>query len=264
MGDWKSIRHWHPQRSTVTVLCRLVLLSMLAMTIPVAGAAQFDVLIRNGVVYDGTGAAGRVENVAISKDRIVAVGDPSSARAALEIDARGMAVAPGFINVLSWANESLIQDGRSQSEIRQGVTLEVLGEGESMGPLNDSMRKDLQAQQADIHYPVTWRKLSEYLNYLVNRGISPNVASFVGASTLRIHEIGYADRPPSPAELSRMCALVQEAMEEGALGLSSALIYAPGFYAKTDELIALAKVAARYDGIYISHIRSEAPACWKL
>jgi N-acyl-D-amino-acid deacylase len=222
-----------------------------------AQAAQFDVLIRNGTIYDGSGAPGKPGMVAFVQDRLVPIEDSASAQGKLEIDARGLAVAPGFINMLSWANESLVADGRSESDIRQGVTLEVLGEGESMGPLNERMRKDLEAQQGDIRFPVTWRTLAEYLNSLVERGVSPNVASFVGAATLRIHEIGYADRAPTPEELARMCDLARQAMEEGALGLSSALIYAPGFYARTEELVALAKVAARYDGLYISHLRSE-------
>ena len=227
------------------------------MSRTVDAAEMFDVLIRNGAIYDGSGAAPAMGNVAIKGDRIAAVGQIKDATAKIEIDAKGLAVAPGFINMLSWANESLIADGRSQGDIRQGVTLEILGEGESMGPLNEKMQRNYAAQQGDIKYPVNWRTLGEYLNQLVQRGISPNVASFVGATTLRIHEIGYTDRPPTAAELSRMCDLAREAMEEGALGLSSSLIYAPAFYAKTDELIALSKVAAKYDGIYISHIRSE-------
>src|SRR5207302_206439 len=158
---------------------------------------------------------------------------------------------------LSWATESLLQDGRSQSDIRQGVTLEVMGEGESMGPLNDAMKKEMVESQGDIKFDIRWRTLGEYLDYLARRGISCNVASFVGATTVRIHELGYIDRPPTPEELERMKRLVRQAMEEGALGVGSSLIYAPAFYAKTDELIALAKVASEYNGMYISHIRSE-------
>ena len=236
---------------------RLCFLLSLLVTATAHTAETFDLLIRNGTIYDGSGNTPIDGAVAIDGDRVAAVGKLDNARGKREIDAKGMAVAPGFINMLSWANESLIADGRSQSEIRQGVTLEVMGEGESMGPLNDKMRRNLEAQQGDIKYPVTWQTLAEFLEHLVKRGISPNVASFVGATTLRIHEIGYADRPPTPEELSRMCDLAAQAMEQGALGVSSALIYAPGFYAKTDELIALAKVAAKYDGLYVSHIRSE-------
>src|SRR5207247_412132 len=188
---------------------------------------------------------------------MAAAGKVGQARGKVEIDAQGLAVAPGFINMLSWANESLIQDGRSQSDIRQGVTLEVMGEGESMGPLNGAMKKEMVERQGDIHFEVRWTTLGEYLDYLVQRGISCNVSSFVGATTVRIHEIGYADRPPTPAELERMKKLVRQGMEEGALGLGSSLIYAPAFYAKTDELVALAKVASEYGGVYISHIRSE-------
>jgi N-acyl-D-aspartate/D-glutamate deacylase len=235
----------------------LLVCSTLCLFIQSSLAADVDLLIRNGTIYDGTGSPGRVGDLAITSDRIASVASGESLRAKTEIDARGLAIAPGFINMLSWANESLIADGRSQSDIRQGVTLEIMGEGESAGPLNESMRKDFEAQQADIRFPVTWHTLDEYLRHLVDRGISPNVASFVGATTLRIHEIGYTDRAPTVAELARMCDLAREAMEQGALGISSALIYAPGFYAKTDELTALAKVAARYNGMYISHMRSE-------
>ncbi len=216
-----------------------------------------DVIIRGGTVYDGTGAKGIVTDVAIDGDRITVVGNLSGSRAAREIDAHGLAVAPGFINMLSWANESLIEDGRAMSDIMQGVTLEVMGEGDSMGPLNDSMKKEAVEQQGDIKYEIAWTTLGEYLDYIVKRGIAPNVASFVGATTVRIHEVGYADRAPTPAELERMQALVRQAMEEGALGVGSALIYAPAFYAKTDELIALARAASPYGGTYISHMRSE-------
>jgi N-acyl-D-amino-acid deacylase len=195
--------------------------------------------------------------VAIRGDKIVAIGNLAGAVAKVEIDARGLAVAPGFINMLSWATDSLIEDGRSQSDLRQGVTLEVMGEGESMGPLNGKMKKALRDAQGDIKYKVAWTTLGEYLEFLVRRGVSCNVASFFGATTARIHEIGYADRPPTPKELERMKQLVRQAMEEGAMGVASALIYTPAFYAKTDELIALAKVAAEYDGMYISHLRSE-------
>ena len=220
-------------------------------------SATYDVVIRNGSIYDGGGGKPFAGDVAVKGDTIAAVGKLGQGRGRVEIDAQGLAVAPGFINMLSWANESLIQDGRSQSDIRQGVTLEVMGEGESMGPLNGAMKKEMVERQGDIHFEVRWTTLGEYLDYLVQRGISCNVSSFVGATTVRIHEIGYADRPPTPAELERMKKLVRQGMEEGALGLGSSLIYAPAFYAKTDELIALAKVASEYGGVYISHIRSE-------
>ncbi len=159
--------------------------------------------------------------------------------------------------MLSWATESLLADGRAQSDIRQGVTLEVMGEGGSMGPLNDAMKKEMVEQQGDIKYPVTWTTLGEYLDQVAARGIAPNVASFVGATTVRVHELGYANRPPTPEELARMRELVDQAMEEGALGVGSSLIYAPAFYAKTDELVALCEEAAKYGGMYISHMRSE-------
>jgi N-acyl-D-amino-acid deacylase len=219
--------------------------------------AQYDLLIRNGTLYDGSGKDPVTGDVAVNGQSIAAVGKLGDARGKTEIDAQGLAVAPGFINVLSWATESLIQDGRSQSGIRQGVTLEIFGEGESLGPLNEQMKKELKELQGDIKYDISWTTLNEYLEHLVKRGVSCNVASFIGATTVRIHELGYADRAPTAAELERMKELVRQAMKEGALGVGSSLIYAPAFYAKTDELIALCKVAAEYNGMYISHIRSE-------
>ncbi len=218
---------------------------------------DYDVVIRGGTVYDGSGGAPTVADVGIAGDTVAAIGSLADASGRVEIDAAGMAVAPGFINMLSWATESLIEDGRSQSDIRQGVTLEVFGEGWSMGPLNDRMKEEALEQQGDIRYEIEWTTLGEYLDYLVARGVSTNVASFVGATTIRIHVLGYEDRAPERAELEQMRALVRQAMEEGAVGLGSSLIYPPAFYAETDELIELAKVAADYDGMYISHMRSE-------
>ncbi len=219
--------------------------------------AEYAAVIRGGMVYDGDGGEPYQADIAIVGDRIAEVGDLSGARGHLEIDARGLAVAPGFVNMLSWATESLIEDGRSESDIRQGVTLEIFGEGNSMGPLNDQMKRDLVDQQGDIRYPVQWTTLGEYLEFLEKRGVSPNVASFVGATTVRIHELGRDDRRPSAEELGRMQDLVRAAMEEGALGVGSSLIYAPAFYADTAELIALCQAAAPYGGVYISHMRSE-------
>ncbi len=217
----------------------------------------YDVVIRGGTIYDGSGAEPFVGDVAIRNDTIAFIGTQVDRRGRTEIDATGMAVTPGFINMLSWATESLIEDGLSQGNIRQGVTLEVFGEGWSMGPLNETMKQDEKEQQGDIKFEIAWTTLSEYLEHLVARGISPNVASFVGATTVRIHEVGHEDREPTQEELERMRALVRQAMEDGALGVGSSLIYAPAFYAKTPELIALAQVAREYDGMYISHIRSE-------
>src|ERR1017187_3040418 len=218
---------------------------------------DYDLIIRNGTIYDGSGRPLAKGDLALNGEAIAAIGQLRGAHGRTELDARGLAVAPGFINMLSWANRSLLEDGRSQSDIRQGVTLEVLGEGSSMGPLTDTMKRQMREQQGDIKYAIEWTTLAEYLDHLVQRGVSCNVASFVGANTVRVHEIGYADRPPMPAELERMKALVRQAMTEGAVGLSSALIYAPAFYAKTDELIALCQVAAEYSGLHVSHIRSE-------
>ncbi|MFQ5791040.1 MAG: amidohydrolase family protein [Acidobacteriota bacterium] len=236
---------------------RYFLIGVLVVAFSCAPQTEYDFVIRNGTILDGSGSPGYGGDVAIQGDRITAVGDLGGARGRTELDAGGLTVAPGFINMLSWATESLIEDGRSQSDIRQGVTLEVFGEGWSEGPLTDEMKQVVLAQQGDIKYEVQWTTLAEYLDHLVERGISPNVASFVGATTVRIHEIGYEDRPPTPQELGRMRQLVRQAMEEGALGLGSSLIYAPAFYARTDELVELAKIAAEYGGMYISHIRSE-------
>jgi N-acyl-D-amino-acid deacylase len=218
---------------------------------------DFDVLIKGGTVYDGTGGAPMRADVGIRGDQIVAVGDLKGAHARAVVDARGLAVAPGFINMLSWSTESLIADGRSQSEIRQGVTTEIMGEGDSMGPLNERMKKRITDEQKDIKYPIEWTTLSEYLKYLEKRGVSPNVASFIGATTIREYVVGLEDKPPTPAQLDQMRELVRREMEAGALGIGSSLIYAPAFYAKTEELIELCKVAARYQGKYISHMRSE-------
>jgi N-acyl-D-amino-acid deacylase len=219
--------------------------------------AVYDIVIRGGMLYDGSGRPGRIRDIALVGDSIAAIGTLSDARGRTEVDAQGLAVAAGFINMLSWATESLIEDGRALSDITQGVTLEIFGEGESMGPLNPEMKRLAREAQGDIKYEIAWTTLNEYLEHLTRRGISPNVASFIGATTVRIHELGYANRAPSAMELERMRELVRRAMADGALGVGSSLIYAPAFYAKTDELIALAEAAAPYGGMYISHMRSE-------
>jgi N-acyl-D-amino-acid deacylase len=218
---------------------------------------SYDVILRNGTIYDGSGDAAYVGDVAISGDEIAAVGDIGGATAALEIDVSGLAVAPGFVNMMCHSEESYIQDGLSQSDIRQGVTLEILGEGGSMGPLNETMKAEMLRLQGDIKYDVEWTTLDEYLVYLERRGVSANIASFLGAATPREYVIGHEDRAPTPEELDEMRGIVRQAMEEGALGIASALIYPPGSFANTDELIALSEVAAEYDGMYISHLRSE-------
>ncbi len=219
--------------------------------------ARYDVIIRGGTIYDGLGGEAYVGDVAIAGDRIAALGDLGDATATHEIDAPGMAVSPGFLNMLSWAVSSLIEDGRGMSDIKQGVTLEVFGEGWSWGPLTESMKEELEQRQVDIKYEVTWTTLNEYLEFITNKGISPNVASYIGATTARIHEIGYEDRKATPEELVRMQDLVRDAMRDGALGVGSSLIYAPANFADTDELVALVKAAGEYGGVYISHIRSE-------
>ncbi len=236
---------------TALLIALLLMLASCRLSPP-----QFDAVIRGGTLYDGSGRPGRRAALAIKDGRIAAIGEIPG-KGVKEIDATGLAVSPGFINMLSWATESLLQDGRSQSDIHQGVTLEIFGEGDSMGPLNPKMQSELERQQGDIRYKVEWTTLGEYLEHLEDVGVSANVASFVGATTVRVHEIGYANRKPSPAEFERMRVLVRQAMEDGALGLGSALIYAPGAYASTEELVGLAGVAGSFGGIYISHLRSE-------
>ena len=234
------------------LLCAIVLFISTCNTT----VTHYDLLIENGTVYDGNGGQAYVADIGVNGDRVVAIGQLRASANEL-INAEGFAVAPGFINMLSWATDALIIDGRSQGDIRQGVTLEVFGEGRSEGPLNEAMREQAIATQGDIKWPVEWTTLDEYLEFLIERGVSPNVASFIGATSVRVHEIGYEDRPPTAAELERMKNLVREAMEDGALGLGSSLIYAPAFYADTEELIALAEIVGQYDGMYISHMRSE-------
>ncbi len=217
----------------------------------------FDIIIKGGTVYDGTGRRPVRTDVGIKDDKVAKIGDLSRAKAALVIDAKGMAVAPGFINMLSWSTESLIVDPRSLGELKQGVTTQIFGEGWSMGPLNDKMKKAMKDDQGDLKYDIEWTTLSDYLNYLEKRGVSQNVASYVGATTIRMHVLGEADVQPTPAQLQQMRDLVEAEMRAGALGIGSSLIYAPAFYAKTEELIELCKVAAKYKGKYISHMRSE-------
>jgi len=218
---------------------------------------EYDTIIRNGMIYDGNGGEPYKADIGIKNDTIALIGDLSKATATNEIDAKGNAVAPGFINMLSWATESLIEDGRSQGDIRQGVTLEVMGEGWSMGPLNATLKKQQQESQGDIKYNIEWNTLGEYLNFLEKKGVSCNVASFIGATTIRMNVIGEDNRDPTPAELNSMKGLVKQAMEEGAMGVGTSLIYPPAFFAKTNELVELCKTASSYGGSYISHMRSE-------
>ncbi|MEQ8475092.1 MAG: amidohydrolase family protein [Fulvivirga sp.] len=235
------------------------LLLFLTILLAVASCDQpdYDTILKNGLIYDGSGDKPYKADVAIKADTVAAIGDLSEFTATEIIDLNGLAVAPGFINMLSWANTALLEDGRSQGDIRQGVTLEVLGEGSSMGPLTDSMKLDMSTDQGDIKYEVKWTTLGEYLQYLEEKGISTNVASFVGNGTLRRYAVGNENRKATPEELDVMKGLVKQAMEEGAVGISSSLLYAPSGYADTQELVELAKVASEYDGMYISHIRSE-------
>ncbi len=236
----------------------ITLLSLLGLLTACTGKKEgFDTIIRNGMVYDGNGGEPFKADIGIRHDSIAFIGDLSNAHAKKEVDAKGNAVAPGFINMLSWATETLIEDGRSQSDLRQGVTLEVFGEGWSMGPLNETLKKQQQESQGDIKYNVGWNTLGEYLQFLEKKGVSTNIASFVGATTVRMHVIGEDNRAPTPAELDSMKMLVKQAMEEGAMGVGTSLIYPPAFFAKTEELIELCKVAASYGGSYISHMRSE-------
>lgn len=240
-----------------------LLISLLLISSPVnsggqsAQAQRYDVLIKNGMVYDGAGGSPRRADLGIKGDKIVAIGNLGSASGLTIIDAKGLAVAPGFINMLSWAVDDLIVDGRSMGDIKQGVTTEIFGEGDSMGPLNEEMKRRRLAAQGDLKFPIEWTTLAEYLQYLEKRGVSPNVASFIGATTIREYVVGLEDKKATPEQLEQMRELVRREMEAGALGIGSSLIYAPAFYASTEELIAMCQVAAKYQGTYISHMRSE-------
>lgn len=235
----------------------LLFFSSIALLLSCSQGSKVDVVIQNGTLYDGTGSLPFIGTVAIKGDKIVYVGPPKFFRADQTINATDKAVSPGFINMLSWGVDSLIEDGKSQSDIRQGVTLEVFGEGMSWGPLNDPLKASMKKNQGDIQYEITWTTLGEYLQFLEDKGISTNVASFLGATTLRINAVGYEDRAPNVEELELMKDLVHQGMKEGAMGIGSSLIYAPAFYSSTEELIEICKVAADYGGMYISHMRSE-------
>ena len=250
-----GLRRAHRSGAAAAVTMAVALLGVVGAR--PAAQVRYDVIVRGGTVYDGTGAAGRRADVAINGERIAAVGDLGNATAATVVDATGRAVSPGFINMLSWSTDTLIVDGRSLGELRQGVTTQIFGEGWSMGPLTSEMKARAKADQGDLKFDIPWTTLAEYLAHLEKKGVSQNVASYVGATTVRIHVLGEADRAPTPAELDAMRELVRREMESGALGVGSSLIYAPASYASTDELIELCKVAARYQGKYISHLRSE-------
>jgi len=249
--------------SRPAIISAIAAVSLFAPLVPAekppspGNTADFDVIIKGGTVYDGTGAEAKHVDVAIRGDRIAGIGDFGAAHAETVIDAKRLAVAPGFINMLSWSVGSLIEDGRSQSEIRQGVTTEIMGEGFSMGPVNDRVREFMLRMQTDVKFDIKWNTLAEYLRYLETRGVSCNVASFIGAATIRAYVIGFEDKQPTPEQLDEMRELVRKEMEAGALGIGTALIYPPATYAKTEELIELCKVAAKYKGKYISHMRSE-------
>lgn len=241
------------KRMSAVAVAVAALFATSAAPVPVS----YSVLIHGGTIYDGSGATPYVGDVALKGDRIVYVGPHAPGHAARVIDATGKAVSPGFINMLSWAVESLIADGRGMSDTYQGVTLEVFGEGDSMGPLTPEMKAKALKREGDIKYPISWTTLAQYLDFITRKGVTPNVASFVGATTVRVHELGEKDVQPTPAQLIRMRALVRQAMKDGALGVGSALIYAPATYAKTPELVALTQEAGKCGGMYISHMRSE-------
>ncbi len=254
----------HEVIASICILSNQPCMRKIAYLLPVLGiiyscaTPDYDVIIRNGMIYDGSGKAPISADLGIKGDTIAIIGDLSEKTALSDIDAQGKAVSPGFINMLSWATESIITDPRSMSDIRQGVTLEVFGEGASMGPLSDKMKADW-VKNADEETDVTpqWTTLGEYLDYLETKGVTPNVASFIGATTLRVHTVDYDNRPPTAEEMDSIKLLVKQGMEEGALGIGSSLIYAPAFYASTEELIEMCKVAAPYGGKYITHMRSE-------
>ncbi len=234
-----------------------MLMFMASLAISCNQKPTYDIIVRNVQIVDGTGKAPFTGDIAINSDTIAFVGENLEGRSNHTIDGTGLTASPGFINMLSWATVSLLADGRAMSDVKQGVTLEVMGEGVSMGPLNQSMKTQMSSNQGDIAFDINWTTLGEYLQFLEDKGVTPNVASFVGATTLRIHELGYENRPPTIEEMQRMKAMAAQAMEEGAMGLGSSLIYAPAFYAETSELIDLCKTVAEYDGMYITHMRSE-------
>lgn len=234
-----------------------ILLLLVSLFYHCSTEAEVDVLIQNGTLYDGTGAPPYQGTVALKDDKIFYIGPPKFFTAKKIINATDKAVSPGFINMLSWGVETLIEEGKSQSDISQGVTLEVFGEGMSWGPLNEELKAYMKKNQGDIKYDINWTTLGEYLQFLEDKGVSTNIASFIGATTLRINAVGYNDSKPNESELALMKNLVHQGMKEGAMGIGSSLIYAPAFYSSTEELIALCKVAAEYDGLYISHMRSE-------
>ena len=235
----------------------LILIWLFVFITACSKGPNVDFVIKNGVIYDGTGAVPYMGSVAINKDKIVYVGPPKSFIANQTIDATDKIISPGFINMLSWGVEPLIEDGKSESDIRQGVTLEVFGEGMSWGPVNEELKTYMKKNQGDIQYEIAWNTLGEYLQFLENKGVSTNIASFIGATTLRVNAIGFEDRKPNADEMELMKKLVHQGMKEGAMGIGSSLIYAPAFYSSTEELIQICKVAAKYDGMYISHMRSE-------
>tara|TARA_Y100000996_G_scaffold347121_1_gene285395 strand:- start:980 stop:2653 length:1674 start_codon:yes stop_codon:yes gene_type:complete len=235
----------------------LILIWLFVFITACSKGPNVDFVIKNGFIYDGTGAVPYMGSVAINKDKIVYVGPPKSFIANQTIDATDKIISPGFINMLSWGVETLIEDGKSESDIRQGVTLEVFGEGMSWGPVNEELKTYMKKNQGDIQYEIAWNTLGEYLQFLENKGVSTNIASFIGATTLRVNAIGFEDRKPNADEMELMKKLVHQGMKEGAMGIGSSLIYAPAFYSSTEELIQICKVAAKYDGMYISHMRSE-------
>ncbi|MGB5356165.1 MAG: D-aminoacylase [Eudoraea sp.] len=241
----------------MTNILRSLCLILLGLLFSCKTEKPFDIIIRNGDIIIGDASNSFKGDVAINADTIAAIGDLKNKKALKEIDATGLTVAPGFINMLSWANVSLIEDGRSQGDIRQGVTLEVLGEGRSMGPLNEIMKKNMLESQQNIKYDIEWNSLGEYLEFLENKGVSTNIASFVGNGTLREYVMNYENRVPTEDELNKMKELTKEAMEEGAMGLSTSLIYVPSGHASTEEIIELTKIVSQYNGMYISHIRDE-------
>jgi len=241
------------------IICLLALFSLfVSVSIGQSTASnEFDVIIRGGTVYDGSGGKPIKTDLGIKGDKVVKIGNLSRAKATTVIDASGLAVAPGFINMLSWSTESLIVDPRSLGELKQGITTQIFGEGWSMGPLNDRMKKQMKDDQGDLKYDIEWTTLADYLNYFEKRGVSQNVASYIGATTIRTYVLGEADVQPNAEQLQQMRDLVEKEMRAGALGIGSSLIYAPAFYAKTEELIEMCKVASKYKGKYISHMRSE-------
>jgi len=240
------------------VIMRLKLTFLvITMMLISCSSEQYDLVIKNGTIIDGSGGESFVSDIAIKNGKIHRIENNISGTNSSEIDASGQIVAPGFIDILSWASGPIVYDGEVQSVVCQGITTAIFGEGWSMGPVNETVREEMRSMWKEYNIPYDWKTLADYLKFVEKQGTSVNIASFVGATTVRLYVIGNEDRLATPEEMKQMKELVRIEMEAGALGVASSLVYTPAFYADTEELIELSKTAAEYGGIYISHILGE-------